>query len=462
MDATTDRLVEFALDYSLDAEPERVSTATLHRLVDTIAVAIAGTRAETSAMAADLACRSTSDPGATVIGRRGGVAPDQAAFANAVMVRTYDWNDGMQAKGGGHPSDMIPGLVAVAESVHATGAELMSATALAYEVLGGLGISVSRAHFDQGLFMGGATALACGRLLGLDRERLGHAVSLALTTGLPLAAHRWGALTMMKGGSTAFAIRNAVFCTQLAAEGFTATATPIEGFFGMWDALGKFEPQLPVLPGGPSVVEMSHQKPIPAESQVLGLLELVPKVRAWSPVERIESIHVEVCERASRHVADPDKYDPQTRETADHSLPYMLAVSLVDGGITLDSYRPERFLDPALRPLMRKITVAAAEDLTEIRDQNMGVTKPHPVRVCFRDVEGRELREELMYHKGHYRDPMSHDELDAKFDLACHGVVDGEEQALIKKAWWSIAEAGDVAEPMRLLAGFSPTEHEEH
>jgi 2-methylcitrate dehydratase len=462
MDATSDRLVEFALGYELAAQPERVVTATLHRLVDTVAVAVAGSRAESSVMAADLACRTSADPGATVIGRRGGVAPDQAAFANAVMVRTYDWNDGMQAKGGGHPSDMIPGLLAVAESTHASGAELMSAIALAYELLGGLGISVSRAHFDQGLFMGGATALACGRLMGLDRERLGHALSLSLTTALPLAAHRWGALTMMKGGSTAFAIRNGVFCAQLASEGFTASATPVEGFFGLWSALGEFEPQLPVLPDGPSVVEMSHQKPIPAESQVLGLLAVVPKVRDWSPVDRIESIHVEVCERASRHIADPDKYDPQTRETADHSLPYMLAVSLVDGALTLDSYRPERFLDPALRPLMRKITVASADDLTELRDQNMGVTKPHPVRVCFRDVDGRELREEFMFHKGHYRDPMTHDELDAKFDLACHGVVGGDQQASIKESWWSIAGADDVAEPMRLLTDFSPHEHEEH
>jgi 2-methylcitrate dehydratase len=270
---------------------------------------------------------------------------------------------------------------------------------------------------------------------------------------------------MMKGGSTAISVRNAVFCTQLAAEGFTATATPIEGFFGLWEAVGEFEPQLPVLSGGPSVVEMSHQKAIPAESQVLGLLELVPQVRAWSPVERIDSIHVEVCERASRHVADPEKYDPQTRETADHSLPYMLAVALVDGGITLESYFPERFLDPSLRPLMQKITVAAAEDLTELREQNMGVTKPHPVRVRFRDVDGRELREELMYHKGHFRDPMTHDELDAKFDLACRGVVGGEEQALLKKAWWSIADTGDVAEPMGLLAHFAAIDEstdEEH
>ncbi|WP_028651256.1 MmgE/PrpD family protein [Nocardioides halotolerans] len=452
MDRTTERLVEFALDYRLAAEPERVHTATLHHLIDTVAVAVAGTTAEPARMAARVATRSRRTPGATVVGSGGDVAPDQAAFANSVIVRTYDWNDGMQAKGGGHPSDMIPGLLAIGEIALASGAELLSATALAYELLGGLGIAVSRAHFDQGLFMGGATALACGRLLGLDREQLGHAVSLALTTALPLAVHRWGSLTMMKGASTAFAVRNAVHCTELAAEGFTATAAPVEGFFGLWEALGEFEPQLPVLPGGPSVIEMAHQKPIPAESQVLGLLDIVPRVRAWSPADRIESIHVEVCERASRHVADADKYDPQTRETADHSLPYMLAVALVDGEITLDSYRPERFLDPALRPLMRRITVAAADDLTELRDQNMGVTKPHPVRVVFRDVDGRELREETMYHKGHFQDPMTAADIDAKFDRACQGLVEGAALTTLKRAWWEVGSADDVAVPMSLLA----------
>jgi 2-methylcitrate dehydratase len=460
MDATTTHLVEFTLGWSFEDQTAAARTATLHRLVDTIAVAIAGTRAESSAMAARLACRSRAHPGATVIGHGGDVSPDLAAFANAVMVRTYDWNDGMQAKGGGHPSDMIPGLLAIGEAAHASGRDLMSATALAYELLGGMGIAVSRAHFDQGLLIGAATALACGRLLGLDKGQLGQAASLALTTALPLAAHRWGALSMMKGASTAFAVRNGVFCTQLAAEGFTSTSTPVEGFYGLWDALGEFEPRLPVLPGGPTVVEMSHQKRIPAESQVLGLLDIVPRIREWSPADRIASIHVEMCERAARHVADPDKYDPRTRETADHSLPYMLAVALVDGEISLDSYRPERFGDPGLRPLMQKITVSAADDLTAIRDQNMGVTKPHPVRILIRDVDGREFREETRYHKGHFRDPMTRADLDAKFDDACREVVAGDQRTAMKAAWWDIGECADIAGPMSLLAdlGGAPCE----
>jgi 2-methylcitrate dehydratase len=454
MDATTENIVDYTLSYSRDDLAGPVLPSTLNHLVDTIAVAIAGTAAEPSRIAARLAGMSRSQPGATLIGGGTGISPEMAAFANAVMVRTFDWNDGMQAKGGGHPSDMIPGILAIGEISHSSGQDVLMAITLAYELLGGLGVSIDRKNYDQGLFMGAATTLACGRLLGLDKEQLGHAASLAFTIALPLGVHRWGALSMMKGGSTAFAVKNGVFCAMLAQAGFTSAPEPIEGYYGLWDAIGKFEPRLPVMPGGPSVMEMAHQKPIPAESQVLGLLDMVPKIRAWAPVEDIESIDIQLSERAARHVADPPKYDPQTRETADHSLPYMLAVALVDGDISLDSYTPQRFLDPALRPIMQKVKVTVTDEFTHIRTQFEGVTRAHPVRVTFRDTNGRELTEDLRYHKGHYRDPMTQADINTKFDKACRGIVDGEHREQIREAWWNVESAPDISGPMALLADF--------
>jgi 2-methylcitrate dehydratase len=454
VDKTTEGIVDYAMSFSKEDMTPAVTTAALNHLVDTIAVGIAGTTAEPSRIAARLAGTMRCQTGATVFGAGSNVTPDMAAFTNAVMVRTYDWNDGMQAKGGGHPSDMIPGLLAAAELSHSSGTALLEAMTLSYELLGGLGIVVDRGPWDQGLFMGGATALGAGRLFGLDKQAMGEAASLAFTTALPLSVHRWGALTMMKGGSTALSVRNGLFCALLAREGFTSAPAAIEGFYGLWHITGEFKPRLPVMPNGPSVVEMSHQKRIPAESQVLGLLDLVPQVRAWAPVEDIESIYIEMSERAVRHVADPAKYDPQTRETADHSLPYMLAVALVDGQITLDSYRPERFLDPALRPVMQKIKVVPSDAFTEIRTQFDGVTRAHPLKVTFRTTDGRELTEDLRYHKGHYRDPLTRADLDAKFDEACAGVVGGAQKELIRQAWWEIESAADVSDAIGLLAHF--------
>jgi 2-methylcitrate dehydratase len=451
MDNTTAMLVDYTLSFGADlAEPVRVSA--LNHIVDTVAVAIAGTTAESAQIAAQVAASTRSEPGATLIGSGTNFSPDMAAFANSIMVRTYDWNDGMQAKGGGHPSDMIPGLFAAAEIAHSSGAELIAATTLAYELLGGLGVAFDRKHFDQGFFMGAATALACGRLLGLTRDQLGNAASLALTLALPLGVHRWGELSMTKGASTAFAVRNGVFCAMLARDGFTSAPAAIEGYFGLWHITGEFTPRLPVCPGGPSVMEMAHQKPYPAESQVLGLLDLVPKIRAWTSVDQIESIELEMSERTVRHVADPPKYDPRTRETADHSLPYMLAVALVDGELTLHSYRPERYLDPALRPVMKKISAKGSDDLTIIREQVDGVTRAHPSRITIRTKQGTEMHEELRYHKGHFRDPMTRSDIDLKFDRACAGIIGPDQRDRIRNAWWGLADVPDAAAVIQLLA----------
>jgi 2-methylcitrate dehydratase len=456
VDRTTERLVDFTRGFGAqDLTPDVLASARNH-LVDTVAVAIAGTRAEPAGIAARIAAATRAEPGATLIGHGTGVAPDMAAFANAVMVRTYDWNDGMQAKAGGHPSDMIPGILAAGEIAHAGGGDVLVASTLAYELLGGLGAATDRRNFDQGLFMGAAVALASGTLLGLDREQLGHAASLALTTALPLGVHRWGALSMTKGASTAFAVRNGLFSALLARDGFTCAPDPFEGFYGLFEVTGEFEPRLPVLPGGPSVMEMAHQKPVPAESQVLGLLDLVPELRAWAGVEDIESVDITLSERAVRHVADPAKYDPRTRETADHSLPYMLAVALVDGGITLDSYLPERFLDPALRPLMQRIRVHPSEEFTAIRAQVDGVTRAHPVRLEVRTRDGRRRVDELRYHKGHFKDPMTREDIDVKFTEACRGVVGDEQRELLRKTWWDIDESQDIGEPLGMLAHFDP------
>src|ERR1700759_3060052 len=142
MDRTTEHIVDYALSYSRDDLTEQVTTATVNHLVDTVAVGIAAPTAEPPRAAVRRARAAATTGGATVIGAGITTSPDLAAFTNSVMVRTYDWNDGMQAKGGGHPSDMIPGLLAVAETVHASGLDLLIATTLAYELLGGLGIVV--------------------------------------------------------------------------------------------------------------------------------------------------------------------------------------------------------------------------------------------------------------------------------------------------------------------------------
>jgi 2-methylcitrate dehydratase len=456
VDATLAQIVEYAESFSEAELTPDVRQATLNHLVDTVAVAIAGVDSEPARIAARLA-RPVSEGGSTVIGFDRSASPELAAFANTIMVRTYDWNDGMQAKGGGHPSDMVPAVLAIGELAHASGADLLVAVTLAYELLGGLGaeVAIGDLGFDQGTFMGIATALAGGKLLGLDTDQLANAASLALTPSLPLGVSRWGSLSMMKGSATAFAIRNGVFSVLLAREGFTSASDPFEGVYGLHHAVGEFRARLPVLPDGSRVVQMSHQKPIPAETQALCLLDLVPEIRAWCPVERIVDLDIEVSKHVAEHIGDPAKYDPQTRETADHSLPYMLAVALVDGGITLDSYRPERFLDPALRPVMDRIRIRVNDEFTLQRENELhGVSRPTPARITLRADDGRELVRRVNYYKGHPRDPLTEADIDGKLSLICGSAMDDAHRDAIREAWWGIGDAADMSTAMDTLRGW--------
>jgi 2-methylcitrate dehydratase len=459
VDGITRQLVDFAVAFDYDALPRSVHDAAVNHVVDSIAVAIAGFSSAPAQVAVRLARTATSDLPATVIGAGVRTTPELAAFANAVMVRAWDWNDGMFAQGGGHPSDMLSGLLAVAEPRRLSGHDLLSALVLSYEALGSLGNSapVRKRGWDQGTFMGAATALGIGTLMGLDERQLATAVSLAVVPNVPLNVTRVGALSMWKGCATAAAVRNAVFAAQLAEQGMTGPAEPFEGGSGLQQLVtGPFELALPAYPSGRTVVEISHLKQFPAEAHSQALLREIPRIRQWAPVERIESIEVEIYWIAYDEIGShPAKWDPHTRETADHSLPYLLAAALVDGDITLRSFTQERIEDPALRPVMNKIAIRENPEYTAgYRPAGMEIAGSPRARIVVRRDDGAVLDEEVTFPRGHSRNPMTQDDITAKFHAASADVLDAERAGDILRAWWAIEDAPDVSVLLRTIADF--------
>jgi 2-methylcitrate dehydratase len=453
LDKITEQLVTFTNDFSAaDLNPSATAKATA-LLVDSMACMVAGVGSEAAPMMARIARRVQGNPGTTVFGFGFQTSPELAALANAMMVRAYDYNDAYF----GHPSDMIPGVLAAGEVAHASGAQVLAAIALTYEIYGAFERSAPRVKsgFDQGTFMNVGVALAAGKLWGLTREQLAHAASLALVPNMPLGVSRWGELSMMKGCATAFAVRNGVFAAMLAKEGFTSAAEPYSGIYGLHHITGPFELRLPLDPGGQRVVEMAYIKPIPAENNTIGIAELAPEIRAWTPLEEIESIDIDIATGYEVHLADESKYDPKTRESADHSFPYILARALVDGGITLDSYTPQRVADPAIRPLMQKIRVHASAELRRIMSESKG-PEAKPSKIKIRTTTGREFVRELMGHSGHPGRPQHErrDVINTKLDL-CAAFVDmtTEQRERIRAAWWGVAQAADIGVPIQTMAG---------
>src|ERR1019366_6906291 len=180
-----------------------------------------------------------------------------------------------------------------------------------------------------------------------------------------------GALSHWKGCHSAMSVRNGVYAALLAREGMTGPAQPFEGRSGMWDKLtGPFkELRLPYSPDGQLAVENFRLKRYPAEGNAQALLQqAIPAIRGFAKVDDIASINIEMAFGAWQEIADPPKWDPRNRETADHSMPYMVAVALTDGEVYLSSFTPKRYLeDASLRQLMQKITCQANPEFDKVK-----------------------------------------------------------------------------------------------
>ena len=235
MDKTTEILSKYACDLTYDQLPSEVVQQVKRTLVDTFGCAMGGYLSEPAKIARRMASEISSISPSRIIGTEDYSSMDLAGFANGVMVRYLDCNDSYFSPGGGHPSDMIPAALAVADTLHSTGTELITAIVLAYEVFCRLSdkVEVSHLGWDQGCFSVIGAACAAGKMMGLNEIQMANAISLSLAPNLPLRVTRTGELSMWKGCATASATRAAIFAAQLASDGMTGPGEPFDGPSGL-------------------------------------------------------------------------------------------------------------------------------------------------------------------------------------------------------------------------------------
>jgi 2-methylcitrate dehydratase len=442
MDGLTTQIAEFAAQLQYGDLPEEVIQTARVRIVDAIGCALGGSASPTLAAAGQLAVPVAAGGGALAgwqLGRAGADLPvDLAAFLNTAMIRYLDFNDWFP---GGHPSDTVGGLIALAGAQGATGQGLITATVVSYEVFARLTAATDfrKRGYDQGFAMGVATAAAIGNLLSLDAAAIGAAVGIIAASGVPTRATRAGQLSMWKGCATAYAVRNAAFAIQLAAAGMTGPPAPFEGRNGLWDLVtGEFA----LDPFGATVADYkittTSLKYWPVGTHLQGPVWAGLRLRELTDVAAIESLAVGTYWAAWRDTgSEPDKWDPTTRETADHSIPYALAYALEHGGIDQRAFEPGAYRDPGLLQLMSRITVA-------VDDEAEAAFPRHPmarVRVVTRGGERIDI--EIVDFAGHPDNPMTDEQVREKFRGLARPVVGGQARAdAIFDAWWDITAQG--------------------
>ena len=324
-------------------------------------------------IARKLAQRVAAGPAARIVGSLVATTPEMAAFVNAAMVRCLDMSDSYVMSAVSHPADAFSAVLAVAEAEHCSCRDLLLATALIYEVQCRFVEVVPYNHhgWDQTPVVALGAALGCARLLNLDEAQTRHAISLAITPNIALNQTRTGTLSMWKGMAGPQGARGGVFAAYLAREGMTGPDDIFEGKFGFWNQLmdgNTFNLLIPTdFKNHTFAVQQTMIKSFPTRFNCQVPVFTSQKLRKLLDINDIASLKIESIRQAFQRWMDlPEIWKPETRETADHSLPCTVAMGLIDGTITPAMMEGNRFRDADVLALMAKCTIELPDEFADV------------------------------------------------------------------------------------------------
>jgi 2-methylcitrate dehydratase len=416
------------------AQPDGSMHAAKRMLLDSVGCAVGSYREQVPVIARRVSGRRTKMSGARAFGIDGRLQPDAAAFANSVMIRFLDYNDSYGSTAGiGHPSDYIPAAMVPLNSQEIPGELILRGILTGYEVFCRL-LDATRLGVEQiDHVLNGAVASAAAAAVanGLSGDQTRHALSLAVTANLSLQATRLGELSMWKGCAAGNACRNGVFAAELAAVGMTGPDAPYTGRGGLFQVTGQEPDMRPLEARGAPSIEACHVKRFPSGYFSQGAIEAALAVRAGLNGRIPAAVEVGTFEFGKKVMAgDAEKWHPATRETADHSIPYVVACALARGQVKSGDLDESQLADPEIRRLLDVLTVDV--------DPECAAAWPEACmnRVTIRLSDGSQESRAVRYYRGHAENPMSDDELEEKFrDQAESVITQADAEALIKAIW---------------------------
>jgi 2-methylcitrate dehydratase len=406
MDGTLRLMAEFASGAKLGTLSPAAVRLTKRHLIDAVACG-AGAFAGPAPRKIRSAIGPGTGSGASAYGITAPTLPEFAAFANASTNRYLDFNDFGPS---GHPSDMMPAQLAMAESVGARGADVVRGVVVAYEVATALADAVpfTGIPFDVGLYYSAGAAAGMASIVGLDPEATANAISMAVVPSVPLRATRMSPVSEWRSSATALACMTAAFAARLARAGLTGPPDPFDGGGGVFDLVGRRPDAVPdPALASPSAVERGSLKRYQACFLAQSAIDAIRRIRAHPRVQaalsdpapagaremtaRIGRVTVLTTHDTWWYVGGgagdrEEKWSPRTRETADHSIPYIAATLLLEGDVDFDSYAPDALEARAWDPLIRRVEVVEDPGLTAGPDAGL-----NPVRVTLELADGQEM-----------------------------------------------------------------------
>ncbi len=429
------QIAEFAVGLKYDDLPNTVVHEVKRYLYDSIGCAFGGAATKDVNILRDIYTGMGGAGESTLFVFGDKIPAVNATLVNSLMIRALDFNDIYWKEDPSHPSDIIPAALCPAEKIDASMQDVIIAIVLAYEFEQRLcefakpGIRERKWH--HATLTQFVSPIAAGKILGLTVDQIVNAIGISGSHNHTIGCPTAGKLTMMKNTVDPLAVQSGVLAAMMAQNGYSGTEAVFEGKEGFMDCFGP-DWDIDALVGNLGddyKILTCSMKAFPTEALTHTHLTALLKVVTENNVsyEQVEEVVVTTIARACDILFDPHKYRPESRETADHSLPYCLAAALVDHKVTTESFSDEKLRDERIWKVIDKFRGEASEEFEKM------FPAKQPSKVVVRTTDGREFSEYLEYPKGDPREPMTMDDLDIKFSALSSTHLDEARQAGLKK-----------------------------
>jgi len=456
MTSISRQMAEFVHDLHFEDLPGEVVHEAKRFLVDSLGCAFAAVNNEDMQAMFRFTEKLGGTPEATVIGTGHKTNAPNAALMNCLLVRALDYNDIYWEQDPSHPSDIICAGLAAAEAMGKSGKDFILSMVIAYELemrwchAAEPGIrEVGWHHASLTQFV---SPLVAGRMYDLDVNQLVAAVGISGSSHFTLGGVVAGHLTNMKNTADPMAAQAGVYAALMAKEGYTGPVEVLEGKEGLFEVLSNvtWRPEeLTKGLGEEFLITKCGYKAFPTEALTHQPISATIEAREKLGItyKDVEEVLVETTTRGADILSDPSKYKPDTRETADHSLPYVIATAVVEGNVLPEAFSIESIKDPRKWEILPRIKVVADPEIDALFP---GVKR---ARVTITTMDGRSETSLTDYAKGAPENPLSDEEIVAKFKANAAGVISEKRMEEVLKKTWKLQEIENINGYAQLLVG---------
>ncbi|MBU1291011.1 MAG: MmgE/PrpD family protein [bacterium] len=453
METISQRWAKFALGLNYENIPSVALKEAKRFLLDSVGCAFSALNNKDTQAAYNYIKDLGGKEQATIIGWGTKANLPQATLMNSLLIRALDYNDIYWEQDPSHPSDIIPAVLSTGEFMKKNGKEVLVGIIIAYELEMRLCLAAFPGVREIGWHHATLTQLvspvAAGRMLGLNEEEIVAAIGISGSSHFTLGGVVAGHLTNMKNAADPFAVEAGVRAALLASKGYTGPVEVFEGKEGLFEVMDKVKWDRDILTkglGDKFLINQCGYKAFPTEAlthqPITAALEVMQE-NSIDPKE-VKEVLVETTTRGADILSDPSKYKPTTKETADHSLPYCIAVAVAKGNVLPSDFEEDALRDPLVWSLLDKIKVVANPEIDAL------FPKVKRAIVTIKTPQG-EFKKQEDFAKGQPERPLSDEEIISKFKANSEKKISSSRMEDIIKATKELENIDEIGEYMKLL-----------